>query len=192
MKKSKIELERKVIHLIFGVVLSLAIYNGVANGLILASLTIAAFVLFWCSKFTNIWPMEWVLNRFERPDVRKTFPGKGSLFYLIGAVFSVILFPKDVAAASIMILAVGDSVPKLFGILVSEGKLPSKKTLYGGIAMGIAVSFLFASFMLRWEEALVSSIVAVYLGTMDIGIDDNLIVPLSAGFIILAVRLILP
>ena len=106
---------------------------------------------------------------------------------VLGSLFAMILFSKEIALASIAIMALGDSVTNIFGRYFGEVKLPynRKKTL-DGVLMGIGAATLGAFFFVPFHVALIASSVAMFVETLDlklwlVELDDNLLVPLVAG-----------
>ena len=98
--------------------------------------------------------------------------------------------------ASIMILAVGDSISHLFGLHFGKtnNPLPKTKFIEGTIA-GFIFGFIGALVFLPWLEAFFASLVAMIIEAIEIKIgnqqvDDNLIVPLVAGAVVWTIRLI--
>ncbi len=195
MSNRSLEIKRKLFHLFFGVALVFLIYYDFLNIYSLGAFSIIAFLFFWLSKKIHIPPAEWILEKLERPGVRKSFPGKGSLFYLLGCEFSLLFFEKEVALACILILAFGDSIPNFVGMDFRKIRHPfSRKKFLEGTFAGIFISFLAASIFVSWYEALIASTVALIVEGIDLRIgleklDDNLVVPLSAGAVIWLMRI---
>ena len=100
---------------------------------------------------------------------------------------------KNIAMAAIMILALGDSVSRLVGPYgYLKHPFHSEKFLEGMIA-GAAAGFLGALIFVSWLEALLASIIAMLIESIDLElnnfkIDDNLMIPVVAGGVIWAVR----
>jgi dolichol kinase len=190
-----LESRRKIVHMLVGIILVLLITYDWANPLILGIGALLAILFFYSSTKIQIPAASWLLDRLERPEAREKLPGRGVIFYLIGALASLIFFTKDVAIASILILAIGDSAPNLVGLCYDcRIKRPfSEKKYIEGAFVGLVLSFIAASFFVRWHEALIGSFVAIFLEGIDMKIglrkiDDNLIVPISAGLTISLLR----
>jgi len=105
-----------------------------------------------------------------------------------------LLFDKDIAMASIMVLALGDSVSHLYGLHYGKIKHPlsNKKFLEGTIA-GFVAGFIGALVFARWYEAFFASLAAMIVEGIEVKIgtrqiDDNIIVPLVAGGVLWAMR----
>ena len=126
----------------------------------------------------------------------KVFPGKGSFFYVLSVLLVLVLFDKDIAMASIIIMALGDSIAPLVGQYYGKIKHPlsDKKFLEGTLAGGIA-AFLGALIFISPVEAVFASIAAmiaegINLKFSGISVNDNISMPLTAGAVIWLLRLI--
>jgi dolichol kinase len=118
----------------------------------------------------------------------ENFPGRGVLFYTIGAFLALLLFQTEVAYAAIIMLSTGDAVSNLvgkhFGMI--KTKLNPDKYIEGTLA-GILVSVPVAYFFTHnFTASVVASCVAMVLELPNIKIfgfeiDDNLLIPLGAG-----------
>lgn len=130
-----------------------------------------------------------LLSFFERDHHMENFPGRGILFFTIGAFLCLLLFDKPVAYAGIMILSIGDAVSNLVGRHFGriKSRLNPKKYVEGtllGILVSIPIAYYFVPNMLG---ATVAAIVAMFLEMPSIRIfkfeiDDNLIIPIAASF----------
>ena len=153
-------------------------------------------MLSYLSKKVKIPVVYQLLQKLERSEELKRFPGKGTIFYFIGVFVSLMLFPKDIAMASIMVLALGDSVSHLYGIHYGRTKHPLSKTKFlEGTIAGFVAGFIGAFVFLPWHEAFFASLAAMVVEAIEVRVgtqqvDDNLVVPFVAGAVIWAVRLI--
>lgn len=191
---SKLEIRRQVFHLSAGLVFIGLIYFGIFTPLIVGVIIAAAFVLSVISKRYRL-PGYFILKGLDRPEDIKRFPGKGGIFYLIGVFIALLLFPKYIAMASVMILALGDSIAPLVG---QYGKirnpLNKKKFLEGSIA-GIIAAGIGAAFFVGWLEAFLAAIAAMVVEGIGLRIgihpiDDNITMPVVAGVVITVVRFV--
>jgi len=186
---SRRELSRKCIHVAVGVTASALFYFDVLSPLGVFFLIIAGVLLSFIVKRIRIPLISTFLDLFERDDLRKTFPGKGTIFFFIGMLLVIKLFPKDIALASLMILTFGDSVSHIigaeFGSIKNIFNGKSKKLLEGTLAgtlAGCAAAVLFVPF----PEAFLGSLGAMIAEVVQIDfnertLDDNVVVPLVAG-----------
>jgi len=194
MKKRNVEIKRKFLHLILGILLVTLLMFGFIGVLHVFILTIIVIIIPLVNKRYKVPGMDWFLKNFERDENLKIFPGKGFIFYLIGSLLVLLLFPKDIALPAILVLAFADSIGHLFGLRFGRIRHPfvSTKFLEGWI-VGLASGFIGALIFVPWHEALAASFFAMLVEGIEIKIgtdevDDNLIIPLVAATAISAVR----
>ncbi|HII65963.1 TPA: phosphatase PAP2 family protein [Candidatus Woesearchaeota archaeon] len=191
----RLEFRRKMAHIVFGLAIVLCIQAGVLTTIRLGILTLIGLLISLIERRSRLPLISPMLDAFERPDARRSFPGKGLLFFLLGSFLSLFLFPQDIALASILVLTFGDAVSHLFGIRFGKVAHPltDKKFVEGAIA-GFAAAFLGALLFVSAAEALVAAFAAMLVEASEVRLnvlraDDNLLIPLAAGAAILALRL---
>ncbi len=191
--KPGLEFRRQLFHLCLGLVILSLLLLGIVDVIILIVVFLIGLVIALLSLKFKIPFVEWFLERFER---RGVFPGKGALFFFLGCILSLVVFPWYVALASIAILTFGDSVAPLFGIHFgrSNTKLNSKKFLEG-FAVGFFVAFVAASFFVPLVAALLGSFFGMLFEFLEVrfkgySIDDNIFVPLISGAVIYFVMML--
>lgn len=187
----KFELRRQIGHMIIGLAIIFLVKLHLVNiSLLFIILIIGGFSSLLLRKFRIpiLYP---ILTYFERPHHLARFPGRGSFFMVLGSLISLILFPQPVAFAAIAILAVGDSVTNVFGRYFGSFKNPfnHKKTIEGSL-FAVLVSTLVAWFFIPFNAAFWAALAAMFLESLDLKIgrfelDDNILVPLVAGWVAL-------
>ena len=186
---TKGEIARKIMHILMGILTVLAYYYNLIRPLTVFLIIIAGVLASLLSKRVKIPVLHFFLIHLEREEHRTTFPGKGFIFFFIGVLFVMQLFPKNIALASIMILTFGDSISHIvgeqFGQIKNIFNGKSKKLFEGTIA-GTVCGFLAALFFVPFTPAFLGSFAAMVAEVIQIDlnqtqIDDNLIVPLIAG-----------
>lgn len=192
---TKFEWNRQLLHIFLGVVIvALLLYDFIDKKIILGTI-IAGILLSYLSTKAKIPIIRQLIQRFERKEDITKFPGKGFIFYLMGTYASLLLFPKDIAMASIMVLALGDSISHLYGLHYGKIRHPLSKTKFlEGTIAGFVFGFIGALVFLPWWEAALASLAAMIAEAAEIKIgaeqvDDNLIVPVVAGAAIWILRL---
>jgi dolichol kinase len=148
------------------------------------------------SKRIKLPGFNWFLLHLEREDMRNTFPGRGLIFYFVGVLLCIELFPKDIALASIMILALGDSFSHIIGETLGQIKNifnGHSRKLFEGTLAGFIFGFFGALLFVPYPEAFIASFAAMVAEVIDIDLngkhlDDNLIVPLVAGTVMVLMR----
>ena len=196
MKKiNEFELNRQIFHILLGLVIVILLVYGFLSDEIILGLILIGILLSFLSKRIKIPIIHNLLQRFEREKEIRKFPGKGTIFYLIGVYISLLLFPREIAMASIMILALGDSISHLYGLHYGRIKHPLSSTkFFEGTIAGFIAGFIGAFVFLPWHEAFFASLAAMIAEAVEIKIgteqvDDNLIVPIVAGAVVWVVRL---
>ena len=190
------EIRRHIFHACLGIILIILIGQNVLRPWELFIILGAGFLISVISRKIRI-PIIWqLLTTFERPEQLERFPGKGAVAYFAGALLAVKLFPKEVALASIAVLAFGDPISHFVGQNFGRVKNPLslKKMLEGNFAGAIAGG-LAASLFVSWRYALPAALAALMLESIEIKmndeiVDDNIIIPLAAGASILILRTI--
>lgn len=207
MKKTKskfdwFELKRQSFHAATGLVILLLLIFNILNEWIIGGILVVGFVLFLINRRMKLPVIWWFIQHFERKENIKEMPGGGSFFYILGTFISLILFPRDVAYVAIVVLALGDSISTFIGKNYGRTRAPwSNVKLLEGTLAGMLLSF--AGFLVLYYclpgfsvtilEGLLACIVAMMVEAieMKIGprkIDDNLLIPVVAGAVILLIR----
>ena len=109
----------------------------------------------------------------------------GSTYFLFSSLLTILLFPKSIAIASLLILILSDTAAALVGKWI--GKVPIfGKTLEGSMA------FLFSSLLIVWIypqlnrfSGSLAALGATLIEVLPIKVDDNLTIPIVAGAIML-------
>jgi HAD superfamily phosphoserine phosphatase-like hydrolase len=103
------------------------------------------------------------------------------LYFAIGILITLLLFPAPVNGAAIAIFALGDSTASLFGGLMKK-PLPFNKgkTLEGSL-VGFFFAFLAGSFFVSPVLALIGAAVAMTIESLPLPVNDNILIPLGTG-----------
>lgn len=178
------ELRREILHIAMGLVIIWLAYNYAHVERLLFCILVAGVIISFLSLYTKV-PFFWqMLKIFERPQYMGKFPGKGVIFYLAGCLLALKLFSLNIASASIMILAFGDSFSHLLGKLIKNNEKEIESAIVGMITATIA-----AHFFVGWILAFIGASIAMAAEFIEIrfgqdNVDDNLFVPIIAGTII--------
>jgi dolichol kinase/phosphoserine phosphatase len=107
------------------------------------------------------------------------------LYFAIGIIVALLLFPAPVSSATIAIFALGDSTASIFGGLISKKPLPFNKgkTIEGSLA-GFFFAFLAGSFFIPPAKALIGAAVAMTIEFLPLPVNDNILIPLCTGLIL--------
>ncbi len=124
MKKDNFEWNRQLFYIFLGLFIVLFLKFGFIDKRLILIATATGLALSYISRKIRIPVIHNLLQIFERKKELDKFPGKGIIFYFIGVYISSLLFTKEIAMASIMVLALGDSISHLFGLHFGKIKHP--------------------------------------------------------------------
>ncbi len=191
---TKLELKRQLVHILLGIIIVVLLYYNIINALILFLCLIFFFIIsFLQKKKYKIIFFSYLLEKLERKYEKKKIRAEGFIFYLLGSSLAVFLFQKNIALASITILALGDSISRLIGPFgYVKHPFNNKKFLEGAI-VGAIISAMVAMLFVPLILALPASIVSMLIESTDIKIkkiklDDNLLIPLVAGAVMFLIN----
>jgi dolichol kinase len=185
----KLEVRRQIIHFLYGPLLILLYQYQIINTSVLLGAIISGAAASYMIKKDKLPFFAGILSFFEREHHMKQFPGRGILFFTIGAYLCLMIFEKNIAYAGIMILSAGDAVTNIVGRHFGKIKtrLNPNKYIEGTLA-GILASIPAAYYFVPDIRAVtIAAIVAMFLEmpsvkVSEFEIDDNLIIPLVACF----------
>ncbi len=106
-------------------------------------------------------------------------PGIQALWANLGIFMVFLLFGKEPAMVSVVVLAVGDAFASVVGIRYGKTKV-GNKSLEGTIAFLLSTFLVLLPFLGLWKAFLICSFSAI-VEALPISVDDNLSVPLVAG-----------
>ena len=122
MKMDALELRRQIAHLLYGPFLIALHYFGLLPLNLMLLLIAGGGAASWLIKRQRMSFLAKMLSWFEREHHMQAFPGKGILFFTLGAYLSLLFFRDNLAYAGIMVLSVGDSVSHIAGRLLGRTK----------------------------------------------------------------------
>ena len=163
--------------------------------MLLISLGVATLIVFVLELIRLRVPgiNRWFLSVFK-PLIRKEETSRltGAGYSLAGALIAFLVFPRDVAILALSFLAVGDAMATIVGKRIGKTKLLGKKTLEGDLACFvscIAVGFIgyFAGLDISWLAILLGALGATIAEAVPLPVNDNLILPLFAGLVMVAI-----
>ncbi len=114
----------------------------------------------------------------------------GMSYLAIGVTAISIVFPKDIVTLSLLMLAIGDPISSIVGILYGKDVLVGKKTLQGTVAGFVAcviVSIIYFSMTGAMQERLIlAGLIAGVIGAISeltpvFGLDDNFSFPILSA-----------
>ena len=193
----RVEQLRQVTHIALGLFVLAIIMFIPFYVIVLTLMTLTVLILSILAKKNVYLPFTRNLFKlFQREDERKGIQAKGLLFFSLGSLITTILFTKQIALASIAILTLCDSLPRL---ILHHGKIKHPlnnkrfiEEMIIGIIVGTIGGWLFVPFLFAVIAASIAAIVEI----LDIIIkghrlDDNLYIPVVAGTVIFLLTLVL-
>ena len=196
MERIKLEIKRQPFHILLGLLLIFLIYHNLLKPIALLITVIVVILGSFFIKKTKPQLAYKLLGFIERKDALEKFPGKGLIAYLIGSLLALVLFEKDIAMAAIIILALGDSFSRLIGPFGKIKHPFNDKKFLEGVIAGMVAAALGAMLLVKPLEAIAASFFAMLLEGVNLRlfkfkIDDNITIPLIAGFVIWLIRFLL-
>lgn len=195
-KEHIFETRRKVVHGLLGIPVSafvflaprpFAIYFSTA--LIVFLLTLSAIIR--SGRYVPL--LSEILGIFERKKDMAEFPLKGTIYFLVGSFITMLLFEKRIAAAAIIILALGDCLSTLVGkpFGITKHHHNGKKSVEGSVA-GFVAAFVGALFLVSPKVALVGAFAGMFVESFDLSIfgipvDDNFSMPIICGAVMMLI-----
>lgn len=119
-------------------------------------------------------------RELERPKERHRM--HGSAYCLIGALLAILFFSLRVAFVATMMVALTDVVTGLVGMKWGKRKLFGPKTVEG-TACGLALNVLIGITFMPWQAGIAMAVTATAVEAAVNIVDDNLAVPIFAGFV---------
>lgn len=191
--KDRFELRRQIAHAITGIGIVILLKLDWMNAYLLGAILIGGGTISLLSRKYELPLVADLLDYFERGHKRYAFPGQGSFCLILGSFLAVFLFEKNIAMASITIMAIGDSITNIVGVYFGKWKNPfnSKKNIEGTL-MAIFLATLGAWYFVGLDAAFYASTVAMIVESLDIKIhkweiDDNIFIPVLAGGVIMLI-----
>lgn len=185
--RTNLEVRRQTMHLVAGLTITFLLYLDILNIEILTTLFTIGLVLVIFMRRVEIPYISPVLKLFERESELKKFPAKGPIFLLLGAIISLLIFEKNIALASIAIMAVGDAVAPIYGIYFGKYINPFNKAKHlDSIIVATVCSAMVAFTFVDLEKAIIAGFAGMLFEAftaeyVDRIIDDNVLIPLVAG-----------
>ena len=192
--KKILEIKRQLFHLFFGILIVILYYFDHIGPSDVFFATIVGLLVFALNKHRKIKMLDFFLNHFERPET--THEGIGILNYLIGVFLTMVIFSfdKNIALASLTILAVGDSISPIVGIWYGKTKhrFFNEKKYLEGIFFGIICATLLAWIFVPFIHSFIASSIAMIIEGLELKyrIDDNISIPLIAGLVLALMALV--
>jgi|GEM_PF-587792 len=185
----ELEFRRQSFHFACGFLCVFLHWAGALRLRFIAFILVSGLILSFAAQYKKIPILSEILALVDRPR-DDNFPGRGAFYFCLGVFLTIMIWQGDnihIAYASILILAVGDSLNHLFASQVTRFSLPwNRRKNVVGIITGILMGTFAAQFFVPVMPALIASTLAITAETVPwrVGkfyLDDNILVPLVAG-----------
>ena len=191
----KLEIKRQPIHILSGLLIIALLYYDLLSPLILSALVIISVIASILIKKTRPKVIYRLLQFVEREENLEHIPGKGLIAYLAGVLVVVTLFDKDIALASIMILALGDSISRLVGPFGRIRHPFNNAKFIEGVIAGMIAASLGSMLFVKPYEAIAASFFAMLIEGIDLKVsrfkvDDNITIPIISAVVIWILRIL--
>jgi len=104
------------------------------------------------------------------------------VYFAVGILLTLLIFPTPASAAAIAIFALGDSTASIFGRFFARSSLPfNKDKSLEGSAAGFLFAFLAGLAFVSPPLAAVGALIAMIIEYLPLPINDNLLIPLITG-----------
>ena len=177
-----LEVRRRIAHVTFGTIIMALIYflgRSSTELLLMLALFLGMTFMHLRMERKRALLIDELFELLERPMV---MPAKGAFMYVIGSLLALAFLPAtNMALAAIAILAWGDGAATLAGKLARGGpRLPynREKTLAGAVAFAMFGGV--AAYLFMGVAGALVAIACAVVETLDLKLDDNLVVPLTA------------
>ena len=119
----------------------------------------------------------------------------GMTYLTIGVTTIAVIFPKEIVTLALLMLAIGDPVSSIFGIMYGKDILVGKKTLQGALAGFIACTIValiyFSASGIMTERLILASLITGLIGAISeltpvLGLDDNFTFPIISSCLLWA------
>ncbi len=179
----KKEVKRKAVHLLsLFFLLSYMLFGAFYGEKISLLLLVLLLVIFLEIEYIRVELKRKIpiISELWREKEEKRFGGQ--VFFLVGAIISLAVFNLDIAIAALLMVTFGDMAASLIGKRFGKTWVLHERA-WEGIIAEFAVDLIVGAFILSnlWI-LLVMAVTATVTETLIYTLDDNLIVPIFAGF----------
>lgn len=185
------EIKRKGIHLSSSVIPVFYYYNTKELTLIILGAMLAGSVTidilrYYVKDFTKFYNKIFytILRPHEKAEGKLAFTG--ATYLVFAALVCILIFPKEIAITSILILTISDSFAALVGKYAGRIRFKDK-SLEGSLAFfisGLIIIFLTPKVSGDADEYIAvigALIITTFIEVIPVKIDDNILIPLSFG-----------
>lgn len=195
MSKLTFEAKRKFVHVLgFGYVIIYYIAMKLLGSQIAILILLATLILFIAIEFFRVIEHRKIpiFHFLWRPKEENTIGGQ--VYYILGLIIALSVFEFPIAIAVILMTIFGDMAAAIFGIAFGKHwlkKVPN--TAWEGIIAEFVVDLIIGYFIIgNWAIIIPMAAMATFVETVFPHVDDNLAIPVFAGFVGQALKLLFP
>lgn len=186
MSKLSFEAKRKSVHLLgFIHVIIYWIIMRIFSHTIAMLVLISIFIFFIGMEFFRIKEHKKipVFHILWRPKEENSLGGQ--VYMILGMIIALAIFDFKIAVAVILMALFGDMAAAIFGIAFGKHRLKKlPNTAWEGIIAEFIVNIIIGYFLLgSWFIIIPTAFIATFVETIFPHIDDNLAIPIFAGFV---------
>lgn len=159
------------------------------NRYAIATLIVIIAIVYFFSELTrrvgiNFPPFTTITNLAAMGDEKWGFASP-PIFFALGIILSLTLYPTQTGFTAITILTLGDGTARIIGkklgrIVLPYNKVKKLEGTLGGILVSSWASLLFVT----PSKAIATSIFSLIVESLPLPINDNIIIPLIAGLVL--------
>ena len=180
-ENKRLEISRDVVHLIIGIaIISLAALlpdpRGLIVVLIIMGFILGSYTIISKGKFSRM------LYKFER---KNTYFGSGAIWLALGALLAMgFIFSRNFLIAILAAIFIGDPLATIVGVMFGKHRIfyNREKSVEGSFAYFVAV--LAVAYLFIGLYALPIALIAAFVESWGIKIDDNLMVPIILSILL--------
>jgi dolichol kinase len=183
-KELKIELKRKAIHLssVFAILIFLIIYFKLGKIIALLLTTLVLLILMFKDylRVEKGLSISWISELYRKKEAKSY---SAAVYIYLSIILCYALFEVRIATAAMLMIIVGDAAAALFGKSIGKRFVMKNRTLEGILAE-LIVNFIVALLLLEsWAVIIAMTLAATLIETLTYKLEDNLVVPISTGFL---------
>jgi phytol kinase len=184
-KKLIFETKRKAVHILgLGYVLVYWIAQRIFSHLIAMIILISSLIFFLVIEYFRIKEKrKFPFDNLFRPKEENSLGGQ--VYFLLGIIIALAIFEFRIALAVILMMVLGDMAAAVFGIAFGRHWLKSvKNRAWEGIIAEFVVDVIVGYAVLgNFLIVIPMAITATLVETIFSHVDDNLAIPIFAGFV---------
>jgi len=184
------EFARKGIHILIALVPALAAFNRSNTALIL----MGGVFFYACAeeaRFLGFTPplIASITARVQRKREDGHF-ALGPITLGLGALLALLLFPPQIAAVAVYVIAFSDSAATLVGKFLGRLRpaFMAGKSVEGSLACFVASALVCFLILRDWRTALITALSCMLAEALPFEDFDNLVLPMTAGLVALICR----